>query len=685
MPSFDLVIPIYNKANHISRCLDSAINQKIKFTNIILVNDGSTDHLNDILVKYKKINNLKIINQNNAGVSNARNKGIKEAKSDFITLLDADDELHEMYLYEINRLYNKFLYEKPEILSCRHNNIDFDDVQKKYSYKVLNSSLNLSNYPLLLYSFDKTILCASGVTLKKELLLKNLFPEEAKIGEDIYVWEKILLKYKLFFSEQILVNVYKNAENRSMNLIDKYNPPYYLINYKDILSNIVFKKNILKVIFFYIFHYTSLLIEYSRYLINKNNIENSQIIARSQNIFIRKLLEFYRLFLFNLIKKYFYLRKNISEIKVIKFFSYSLITPSAPIVFVIMYAQGLEYLASKYLIISSGVMIITQIFSFNSRTYLYNNVSRFNFYNFYFLRFILFNLILILLYIFFFIFFKNIFFIAVTSLNIVLTFYLLDYFFLFYEKYYSKKGFSTLTICVLFYYIIFAFFGKNEFTYFLISFLFIIVIYVLFIINTLNYKAVKFFKIKKAFSEKISKYFFISSLFFVISNFIVRVIFEYKLNSSFLATIFLILSFSTFPSTLYTQSIGQYIKEKKTADAVLSFFYILVFAIFCMMFFFFNNKQNDTMPVNMTFLLSLYSLGSYFLLKATAYKSILIVNNSIELLFKKEIIFYIANILLACLLFISTNFLYFYLLCSGVILFLLLYGSIVNEFKLREN
>lgn len=682
MPSFDLVIPVYNKASHISRCLDSAINQKKNFTNIILVNDGSTDHLNDFLIKYKKIKNLIIINQNNEGVSNARNKGIKEAKSDFVTLLDADDELHEMYLFEINRLYNKFAYKRPKILSCRHQNIYTDDGQNQNTYKVLISSLNQSNYPLLLYSFDKKILCASGATIKKELLLKNPFPEEAKIGEDIYVWEKILLKNKLFFSEQILINIYKNAENRSMYLINENAPPHYITNYKQIISNIAFKKNILKVICFYIFHYISLLIEYTRYLTTNKNLTNSKIIERSQNIFIIKLLIIYKLFFLNLTKKYLNLRIFISEINFVKFLSYSLITPSAPIVFLIMYVQGLYYLASKYLIITSGIMIITQIFSFNSRTYLYNNVSRFNYFNFYFFRFILFNLIFILFYIYFFIFLKNNFLIAATSLNIVLTFYLLDYFFLFYEKYYSKKGFLKLTILVLFYYIIFLIIGKNEFNYFLISLLFLIVIYVLFIINTLNFKVIKYFRIKKALSEKISKYFFITSLFFVTSNYIIRVIFENKFNIDFLATIFLVLSLSTFPSTLYIQTTGQYIKDKKIADNILIFFYILVFTIFLIMIFFLHNKQYNSILVNMTLLLSLYSLGSYFLLKATAYKSILIANNSIGLLFKNEIIFYIANILLACLLFINTNFFYFYMLCSGGIFFLLLKKLIVNEFRL---
>ena len=677
MPTFDLVIPVYNKANHITRCLESAINQKFKFSNIILVNDGSTDHLEDVLIKYKKITNLKIVNQSNKGVSNARNTGIRETKSDFVTLLDADDELHEMYLYEIVRLYNKYYFQKPEILSCRHQNINTEVLLKKQIYKGLNSTLNYSNYPLLLYSFYKTILCASGVTLAKELIHKISFPENIKIGEDIYIWEKILINKKLFFSEQILVNVYKNAENRSKSFNNRYDPPYYLTNYKQLLSDIQIKKNILKILCFYFFHYSSLIIEYSRYLIN--NTENGQLIVNAQSFYVKKLLKFYKLFIFNYIKKYFYLRETISELKIIKPLSYSLITPSAPIVFVIMYIKNLDYLASQYAILSSGVMILTQILSFYSRTYIYNNISRFSFYHYYFLRFLFLNLILISMYVFFFIFMKKYFYIGAISINVVLTFWLLDYFFLFYEKYYSKKGFWLLGFLTISYYIILMIFGKNEFNYFVISSLFFGIIYILFVANVLSFKSIKYFQIKKVLSGKISKYFFVTNLFLVISNFFVRIIFEQNLNSELLATIFLILSLSTFPSTLYAQSMGQYVKNTKTAKIVLYFFYILIFVTFLLMSFFLIDRQFALTSVNIIFVTALYSFGSFFLLMGTVYKSILIANNSLSQLFKKEITFYTINILLASLLFIHQNLFYLYMLFSGGTLFLLLNKLQAND------
>ena len=96
----DCIIPLFNKKNYVSKAVKSAINQKIKkFNKIIIVNDGSTDG-SDIIIENlsKKYPSIKIINQNNMGSSIARNVGIKNSNADFLVFLDADDQLHEKYL-----------------------------------------------------------------------------------------------------------------------------------------------------------------------------------------------------------------------------------------------------------------------------------------------------------------------------------------------------------------------------------------------------------------------------------------------------------------------------------------------------------------------------------------------------------------------------------------------------------
>ena len=101
-----VIIPVYNTASYLKRCLDSAINQTLKDIEIICVNDGSTDNSLEILQEYqKKDNRIILINlKENKGVVNARNVAIEKASGEFIGFLDSDDFIDPGW-YE--NLYNQ--------------------------------------------------------------------------------------------------------------------------------------------------------------------------------------------------------------------------------------------------------------------------------------------------------------------------------------------------------------------------------------------------------------------------------------------------------------------------------------------------------------------------------------------------------------------------------------------------
>lgn len=87
-----VIVPVYNVEEYLSECLDSIINQTFKNTEIICVNDGSTDRSPEILNEYaKKDSRIIIINQDNKGLSNARNTGIAAASGKYIYFCDSDD------------------------------------------------------------------------------------------------------------------------------------------------------------------------------------------------------------------------------------------------------------------------------------------------------------------------------------------------------------------------------------------------------------------------------------------------------------------------------------------------------------------------------------------------------------------------------------------------------------------
>lgn len=88
-----IIIPVYNKASFIKETLESALEQTYLNTEIILIDDGSSDGSFEILQEYyqKYPDKIVLIDQENQGVSAATNKGIEAAKGDYIQFLDADD------------------------------------------------------------------------------------------------------------------------------------------------------------------------------------------------------------------------------------------------------------------------------------------------------------------------------------------------------------------------------------------------------------------------------------------------------------------------------------------------------------------------------------------------------------------------------------------------------------------
>lgn len=89
-----VIIPVYNCARYIDRCIESVLTQSFREIEVILVDDGSTDNSGDICEEWaKKDNRIRLIHQVNGGLSAARNKGIDHATSPYITFIDADDEV----------------------------------------------------------------------------------------------------------------------------------------------------------------------------------------------------------------------------------------------------------------------------------------------------------------------------------------------------------------------------------------------------------------------------------------------------------------------------------------------------------------------------------------------------------------------------------------------------------------
>lgn len=97
-PAVSVIIPAYNVAPYIGETLDSLLVQTHADWEAVVVNDGSTDGLDDVLARYADEPRIRVVDQANTGLAGARNRGIAEARADVIALLDGDDRYRPAYL-----------------------------------------------------------------------------------------------------------------------------------------------------------------------------------------------------------------------------------------------------------------------------------------------------------------------------------------------------------------------------------------------------------------------------------------------------------------------------------------------------------------------------------------------------------------------------------------------------------
>ena len=100
-----IVVPVYNAECYLGQCIESIISQSYRNLEIILVNDGSTDHSSEICRHYVGVDDrIVVVDQKNQGVVRARQSGVEAATGDFIGWVDADDWIEPEYIEKLAEL-----------------------------------------------------------------------------------------------------------------------------------------------------------------------------------------------------------------------------------------------------------------------------------------------------------------------------------------------------------------------------------------------------------------------------------------------------------------------------------------------------------------------------------------------------------------------------------------------------
>ncbi|MCI9440778.1 MAG: glycosyltransferase family 2 protein [Ruminococcus sp.] len=94
-----VIVPVYNTAGYVGRCIDSVLHSSCQDFELILVNDGSSDSSPEICREYcRRDSRIRLIGQEHEGVSAARNRGIEASRGEWIVFVDSDDFISDDFL-----------------------------------------------------------------------------------------------------------------------------------------------------------------------------------------------------------------------------------------------------------------------------------------------------------------------------------------------------------------------------------------------------------------------------------------------------------------------------------------------------------------------------------------------------------------------------------------------------------
>ena len=162
MPKLSIIIPAYNAEQYIKQCLDSILQnskESLSKTEIIVINDGSTDNTIKILESYNQHKNIKIHTTKNQGVSAARNLGISLAKGEWVTFIDADDTISDNFIAKnIPRLNERILI-KSEVVDQLPGKAQIGEVisktKREFLHGLILGQIDGFSFP---YFYDSKIL-----------------------------------------------------------------------------------------------------------------------------------------------------------------------------------------------------------------------------------------------------------------------------------------------------------------------------------------------------------------------------------------------------------------------------------------------------------------------------------------------------------------------------------------------
>ncbi|MEX2144513.1 MAG: glycosyltransferase family A protein [Anaerolineales bacterium] len=201
-PSVSVVIPTRNRAQYITKALDSVFAQTFTDYEVIVVDDGSSDTTQQILAPYIREKKIQYQFQEPSGVSAARNRGVRLAKAAYIAFLDSDDIFMPIKLEKQMYLFR----DDPQLGFVHCSFSKFDDQGQDLGVRD-TSRFRGRIYPQMLHEWS-VLMAMPCMLMRTEAILEvGGFDERMVWAEDLDLWRRIARRFAVGVVAEPLVRV----------------------------------------------------------------------------------------------------------------------------------------------------------------------------------------------------------------------------------------------------------------------------------------------------------------------------------------------------------------------------------------------------------------------------------------------------------------------------------------------
>jgi len=192
MDLITVVVPVYNVEKYLSVCVESILSQTYQRLQIILIDDGSTDHCPAICDEYaSRDERIDVVHKRNGGLSDARNVGIERAKGKYITFVDSDDAIEfDMIEY----LYGLLFENRADISVCQKLDIDESGRNLNMRGNSIDAAYVLHSNEICMHDFlsKRNISVTAWGKLYRMDLFHNIQYPLGKYHEDSFTTYKLI-------------------------------------------------------------------------------------------------------------------------------------------------------------------------------------------------------------------------------------------------------------------------------------------------------------------------------------------------------------------------------------------------------------------------------------------------------------------------------------------------------------